>query len=286
MPSPDPDIQTTDTVTTTAAASDSLHLSSWATKAQPWQRTVSHEIDAPTARGVERLAWRGVPPFMHGMKPEPRAVLPGYDSSVMTLLIVVFMFMSVNFRSFSTFLQTYTRDLWSERRRDSFYDNHTLSETRVLVSLLLIATVSEGVLAFSMLNYNGMLGAASLFTSLMVVIAWAAGYYIAQLVVYNYVGFLFFDPDRTRQWVKGFNASQSLLGIALAGPALIVLFNPGTAPVIVGLSVVLYLAARIIFICKGFRLFYDNIGSLIYFILYLCTLEIIPLVLAYHGVWR
>ncbi|WP_367617564.1 DUF4271 domain-containing protein, partial [uncultured Duncaniella sp.] len=33
-----------------------------------------------------------------------------------------------------------------------------------------------------------------------------------------------------------------------------------------------------------FRLFYDNFGSLLYFILYLCTLEIVPLVLIYRAV--
>ncbi|MDE6169760.1 MAG: DUF4271 domain-containing protein, partial [Duncaniella sp.] len=47
-------------------------------------------------------------------------------------------------------------------------------------------------------------------------------------------------------------------------------------------AVVFYFLTRILFICKGFRLFYDNFGSLLYFILYLCTLEIVPLVLIYR----
>ena len=46
---------------------------------------------------------------------------------------------------------------------------------------------------------------------------------------------------------------------------------------------VLYLVVRLIFICKGFRLFYDNLLSSVYFILYLCTLEIAPLILLYKG---
>ena len=42
-------------------------------------------------------------------------------------------------------------------------------------------------------------------------------------------------------------------------------------------GIVLYIIARVIFICKGFIVFYDNFYSLLYFILYLCTLEIAPI---------
>lgn len=254
--------------------------------AKPWERVTSRDIDSPAAQGAERMTSRGIPPFMHGLRPEPRGVLPGYDSGVMSLLIIVFLFLSVNFRSFGSFLHTYTPYLWKERRRDSFYDTHTLSETRVLLSLLMLATVSEGVIAFSLINYHGGIPAGTTFISMSAVIGIAVAYYIAQVAAYNYVGYLFFDPDRTRQWLKGFNASQSLLGIALAIPALIVLFNPGSAPLLAIISILLYLTARVIFIIKGIRLFYDKIGSLIYLILYLCTLEFIPLFLVYRYIWK
>lgn len=42
-----------------------------------------------------------------------------------------------------------------------------------------------------------------------------------------------------------------------------------------------YIAARVTFIAKGFRLFYDNFLSLLYFILYFCTLEIAPVAALY-----
>ena len=248
----------------------------------PWEAVVSRQTDAPTAQGAEVSTSRGVAPYMHGLVPEPRAVLPGYDSNVMTLLLAVFLFMSVNFRSFGTYLKTYTPDLFKERRRDSFYDNHTLSETRVLLSLLLLAMVSEGILVFSMMSYKGLVAAGELFSTLLVAIGCAMAYYVAQLLAYNYVGFVFADPDRTRQWVRVFNGTQSLLGIGLVVPALVVLFNPGVSAELFAVGVAIYLVARIIFICKGFRLFYDKMGSLLYFILYLCALEFIPLYLVFR----
>ena len=84
------------------------------------------------------------------------------------------------------------------------------------------------------------------------------------------------------QWIKGFNASQSFLGLVLIVPTLLILFNPGMSVLLLSISVALYATARVIFISKGFRIFYDNYSSLVYFILYLCTLEIIPPVLIYR----
>lgn len=42
---------------------------------------------------------------------------------------------------------------------------------------------------------------------------------------------------------------------------------------------VMYLMVRVMFIYKGFRIFYINSFSLVYFILYLCTLEIAPVLM-------
>lgn len=106
----------------------------------------------------------------------------------------------------------------------------------------------------------------------------AAAYYLFEIAAYSTVGWVFGGKFAYTQWIKGFNASQSLLGITLIVPALIVLFNPSLGKSMTIIAIVLYGLARFIFICKGFRIFYKNPYSLIYFILYLCALEIAPLV--------
>ncbi|MBR5727625.1 MAG: DUF4271 domain-containing protein, partial [Muribaculaceae bacterium] len=44
---------------------------------------------------------------------------------------------------------------------------------------------------------------------------------------------------------------------------------------------ILYICARFIFIFKGIRIFYSNLLSILYFILYLCGVEIVPLIVIY-----
>lgn len=230
--------------------------------------------DAPTAVGAERVN-SGKVAFTMGCAPQPRAELPGYDSGVMSIVVVTFLLLSLNFKHYSTFLKTFTEDLWNVGRR-RFQGVHTVSETRVLLSLVLLSCVSEGILLFTSIGFTtGLPGALTGCVTI------AAAYYVWQILAYNAVGYALAGPDTREQWLKGFNASQSLLGLTLACPALVALFYPGLSATMVSIGILLYIIARIVFICKGFRLFYENLFSLIYFILYFCTLEIAPLLLIY-----
>lgn len=104
-------------------------------------------------------------------------------------------------------------------------------------------------------------------------------FYLWQLAVYGTIGYAFADRDATRQWLLGFNSSQVLLSFLLIIPALLSLFYTGLTNLMLILAVGCYILTRILFICKGFRIFYTNFSSLLYFILYLCALEIIPLLI-------
>lgn len=274
-PGPEASREATAADTTSAAAPDSLHAIVNALE----QRTC-HETDAPRILHL-RNATLGRMAYTEGILPEPRPQLPGYDSGVMTLLIVLFLIITGNFRHYSTFIKTFAQDLFTVRRRANVFDeSHTMSETRVLLSLITLVCVCEGTLLFSALTFHG--ATIGAFTGVLMMSLLAAGYYCLQNLAYRTVGFLFAASADTTQWLRGFNASQSLLGLGLTIPALLSLFNPGMAPLLLSISIFMYGAARIIFISKGFRIFYDNYSSLIYFILYLCTLEIIPPVILYR----
>lgn len=212
--------------------------------------------------------------YTEGVLPEPRPMLPGYDSGVMCLLIAIFLILTANFRHYSTFIKTLAQDLFTVRRRaNAFDENNTVSETRVLISLITLVCFCEGIIIYG----STIIGSAvAAFPTICILTLLTGVYYFWQLAAYRTVGYIFGTRNYTSQWLKGFNASQSLLGLLLVIPALLLLFNPGMKTILLGVSIAFYFIARLIFITKGFRIFYDNYGSLVYFILYLCTLEIIP----------
>ena len=261
------------------AATDSL--SPWATTAPQ----VCSLQEAPLEAVSAEVYTLGEVPYTHGLPPIERQLLPGYDSGVLCLLIGMFLLLAYNFRHYSTFLKNFGSDLLSVRRREDTFDVRTFSETGVQSSIVLVACLSEGIIINSQFEHMGMVPhGVTTFAMIGAITAIAVVYYLWQLVAYATVGYVFTDNVSSRIWMKGFNASQVLFAMLIFIPALIVLFNPGAATVIVPLGVLVYILSRILFICKGFRLFYDNFSSLIYFILYLCTLEIVPLVLIYRAV--
>lgn len=250
--------------------------------ANPFARDFCVETEAPSS-SAERLEMpAGKLPYTSGIEPEGRTLLPGYDPGVLCLLIVVFILLAYNFRHYSTFLKNFMVDLWSVRRTERTFTVRTMSEVGIQGAIVLVACLCEGIIMDVGLSLAGIRFPIATFSIIGLLTLTAALYYFWQLGVYSIVGFVFTDKLSARQWIKGFNASQALLGILLVIPALFVLFNPDRASLVVGIGVSCYLLARSIFIFKGFRLFYDNFGSILYFILYLCTLEIVPVVVIFR----
>lgn len=241
--------------------------------------TVCREADAPCSAAEARQCVIGRIPWTEGLECTPRAQLPGYDSGVMALLMGVFVIIALNFRHYSTFLSTFTQNLFSVRQRaNAFDEKSTVSEARILASLILLTCVCEGVIGFSAVTLTTGLTPPP-FKAIGAISLLALAYYLWQIAAYSIVGYSFTSAPRRKLWLKGFNASQSLLGITLSVPALAILFNPQLGPWLIALAAMLYFLARVIFIIKGFRIFYNKSFALLYFILYLCSLEIIPLII-------
>ena len=87
----------------------------------------------------------------------------------------------------------------------------------------------------------------------------------------------FSDKIGSRLWIDGFKASQAFLGLLLLPVLVLLMLYPAHGKLLIGAAVLLYLVGRLIFIYKGFRIFYSNLTSIVYFILYLCAVEIVPL---------
>ncbi len=241
----------------------------------PFDKQVCVHDDAPESIALAGNYFTiGRPDYTYGLRGEPRPMLPGYDNGVMCLLLGAFLILAANFRHYSTFLKTFTQDLWKVRNRSNVFDDHTMSETRVLMSMVILLCVSEGTILYSAIAIA--IPGVPIFPVVGICTLLAMVYYIVQILTYQTIGYAFTTGENTIQWIKGYRASQSLLGIALVGPAVIVIFNPGATTAVCIISLSLYVVARLIFILKGFRIFFTNCFSLIYFILYLCSVELLP----------
>lgn len=250
----------------------------------------SYEPDAPTSPLDQALYTTREPGWMSGIPGQERPVAPGSDNGILAMVVMLLVLVGLNMRHVRRLLRTVTQDLLSVRRRSNVFDDHTAKETRTILILLLQLCCFEGILLFlwlwdpasahSAATSEAMAGAPVFYP-----VAWLSGlamvYYIFQLTCCGLIGYTFADHTGASQWRRGLNASSVLLGIFLAVPTLVSLFYPAVTGAMLWLAASLFILSRLVYIAKGFRIFYTNFPSLLYFILYLCTIEIVPLISVY-----
>jgi len=228
-----------------------------------------------------------VMPQVPGESPTARGHSLIHDTGAMGLLLAALFFLVVSYRTGYKYLENLWHNLFSVRRRESLFEQGTVSETQILSALIGLTCTLEGLLGYQAVSLwrpalqPSIQSAMSLHVLLFVGLALV--FYLLQVVGYNLLGYVFSDRDSTRVWLDGFKASQALLGLLLFPVVAVSLAQPSTVKIMLIIAIFFYFCTRFAFICKGFRIFYSNLLSLVYFILYLCSVEIVPLVLICGG---
>ena len=236
---------------------------------------------------VESMTTLPVMTVPTGEASQPLSSGPLRDNVCMALLLTGVMLVVFSYRSGYKYLENFLHNMFSTRRRDNLFEDHTMSEKRILSALMANTCIVEGLLLYAGID----LWVPSLSTALhshvwhyvLLFVGIALLFYLSQLFVYALVGHVFTDGINAKLWTAGFNATQSLLGLLLLPVVGVLLVAPVAAKQMLICAIILYFCARIVFICKGFRIFYSNLPSLVYFILYLCAVEIVPIAVLCTG---
>ena len=195
------------------------------------------------------------------------------NSGLTALMAIMLIVTGIDTPAVAKALKRYRHELWSVRRRHNVFDDEHIVSHRTATLLALVFIVFGGITLYFLPGIPpspSFWGAAASMTLL-------GAYYLFQYAAYSLVGYAFASDDGRRQWIAGLNATQAYTGICLIVPALLMVFEPQWQPWLSVVSACIYLLGRVLFVIKGFRIFFINFRSLLYFILYLCTLEIIPL---------
>lgn len=205
------------------------------------------------------------------------------NSGILTIIVIMFVTLSLNFKECKKLFARFVDELCSNKKRENAFDEHSNHESRLTVLTVVQYLVYGGILLAGMaVNRNfDIVNSDYSFSTLIIAIAIFTSYYLFEICAYSVTGYTFGGKESSARLLRALNSSQSLAGLGLIFPALMTLFYPQAtfAMTIVGGTV--YVIARLIFISKGFSIFYNNIFSLVYFILYLCALEIIPVIYVY-----
>ena len=212
---------------------------------------------------------------------------PLHDTGSMIMLLLSCLFLLTSYRMGRSYISNLGHYLFSPKGKDDLFAEHTSSDARIIVAMIVNTCLMGGIMMYyGLLWYNPSLTVAlqnSVFLHVLVLTAAMGLFVTLQLLLYRLIGYTFANDSLTDMWVQGFLASQAVLGLLLFPVAVITLVFPSTIKLMVTIAIILYILGRIVFICKGFRIFFNNLSSTIYFILYLCAVEIVPPLLALAG---
>ena len=170
-------------------------------------------------------------------------------------------------------------DLISTRVRQNTFDD-TVRETSLLVLLNILWCGSAGLLCFCVYGESGV-APVNRTIGILSGMGMAAVYSLFLYISYWTLGWVFSDRSHAELWVRGYAASQALMAPAFFILALLAFCCPGSF-VIGGIAIIVFVVVKLAFIFKGYRIFFNQFSSWVLFLCYLCSLEIVPLILCYR----
>lgn len=208
-------------------------------------------------------------------------------SWVFAVMAILFCAVCLKLKNTPRYIRTLVSDIKDVRTRHNMFDN-TVKETSFLLILIAGWICCAGILLWKLLLYTVPdIPGASLtipdkpLAGIGLCSVVAACYVIFSLLAYEVAGNIFTDSKLTRIWVKGATATMGLQVFLFFPLALLALCYPEWSREILISAGIVFLIGKIQFIYKGFRIFFNQISSLLLFLYYLCSLEIVPMVLAY-----
>lgn len=237
-----------------------------------------------------------------------RPELPAHDpleedttgmSWIITALLALFVIVAIRFRSNSKYLSAMFKDAVEVRERGNAFDE-TVREKSFMIMLNVLWCISVGILLYTLVGWSmaepivasslrdvgvGWLKFPSGFPISMeplgmaVCICLVGVWQIMMVMLYSIVGNVFNDATHTQMWVTGYLATTGLSTLIFFPLALMAVCYSEKAPLILAVALGGFIVAKLIFIWKGFRIFFRQITSWLLFLYYLCSLEIVPLIL-------
>lgn len=210
---------------------------------------------------------------------EPEPELPGRDvdadsgmSWIIAGMLLLFTIVAIRFRKNSKFLAGALRDATDTRERGNVFDD-TVRESSFMVILNVLWTVCAGIL---------LSGGREIMPALICIGATML-YQAFMTGLYAMMGNVFSDKLHTRMWLHGLWAVTGLSTLIFFPAALMMLCYPEEAQTALWIALAGLIIMKILLIRKSFRIFFTKITSWVLFLYYLCSLEVVPIIMLYFG---
>jgi len=223
--------------------------------------------------------------FTSGVEGIPVSYSPRTDDTIALTLLVCFFLSSIALAKGKKFLSQQVKDFVLHRERTSIFDSSTAADVRYLLVLVLQTCVLSGITFFNYFHDTcpTLMDHVSSLLLVGIYVVFCLTYLLLKWLLYMFLGWVFFDKNKTNIWLESYSTLIYYVGFALFPFVLfLVYFDLNlTNLVIIGLIILIF--TKILMFYKWVKLFFHQLSAAFLLILYFCALEIIPCLLLYQG---
>lgn len=220
-----------------------------------------------------------------GFEGTPISYSPRTDDAIALTLLACFFLSSIALARGKKFLSQQVKDFVLHRERTSIFDSSTAADVRYLFVLVLQTCVLSGI---TFLNYfhdtcPALMDHVSSLLLLGIYVGFCLAYFLLKWLLYMFLGWTFFDKNKTNIWLESYSALIYYVGFALFPFVLFLVYFDLSLTNLVIIGSIILIFTKILMFYKWIKLFFHQFSGLFLLILYFCALEIVPCLLLYQG---
>ena len=242
----------------------------------------------PAKADSDSLQWadlHAVQEVDSGFEGTPISYSPRTDDAIALTLLACFFLSSIALARGKKFLSQQVKDFVLHRERTSIFDSSTAADVRYLLVLVLQTCVLSGI---TFLNYfhdtcPALMDHVSSLLLLGIYVGFCLAYFLLKWLLYMFLGWTFFDKNKTNIWLESYSALIYYVGFALFPFVLVLVYFDLSLTNLVIIGSIILIFTKILMFYKWIKLFFHQFSGLFLLILYFCALEIVPCLLLYQG---
>ncbi len=216
-----------------------------------------------------------------GMEGTPIPYRLPADNVVSGCILLCFFMLAYVFGNGKQYLIHQVKELFAVRERGNLFAIETGSDMRYR---LLMVGQTTLLLALFLLDYSRdvSLPLFRMYPSWLLLGCYVGIVllaYVLRLLLYTCTNWIFFDIKKNETWLESYSLLYSFLGIGLFPLALFVIYFELSYLVTLIFFLLILILAQVVMFYKCFNIFFNKTYGFFYFIVYFCTLEMIPLLL-------
>ena len=220
-----------------------------------------------------------------GFEGTPISYSPRTDDAIALTLLACFFLSSIALARGKKFLSQQVKDFVLHRERTSIFDSSTAADVRYLLVLVLQTCVLSGI---TFLNYfhdtcPALMDHVSSLLLLGIYVGFCLAYFLLKWLLYMFLGWTFFDKNKTNVWLESYSALIYYVGFALFPFVLFLVYFDLSLTNLVIIGSIILIFTKILMFYKWIKLFFHQFSGLFLLILYFCALEIVSCLLLYQG---